>query len=71
MPLHLAATAVFDGLDSVPYLWPTLKVIPWLALLYFIKGFFSGATNGSERNMHGKVVIVTVWLPPSFPVVYR
>lgn len=59
MPVYIAASALFDGFSSIPFLWPTLKTLPWLGLLYLIKYYFSGAQNGSERNMHSKVVLVT------------
>ena len=52
--------AFLDGIDSVPLIWPILKTIPWLVGLYLAKIFFSGSSNTSERNMHGKVVMVTV-----------
>jgi hypothetical protein len=44
----------------VPFLWPLLKAIPWLFLLWAAKFFFSGVTNKSDRTMHGKVTLVTV-----------
>lgn len=62
MPLHIAAGALFGGVDKVPYLLPALKTAPWLVLLYLLKMYFSGTSNTSERNMHGKVVMVTVCL---------
>lgn len=60
MPVYIASQALFDGLDSIPFVWPILKTLPWLAGLYILKLIFSGASNTSERNMHGKVVMVTV-----------
>lgn len=60
MPVYIAVQALSDGIDSIPYIWPILKTVPWLGALYLIKLFFSGASNGSERNMHAKVVLVTV-----------
>ena len=60
MPVYIATTVLFDGINSVPFVWPLLKTLPFLGLLYLLKLYFSGASNGSERNMHGKVVIVTV-----------
>lgn len=59
MAIYIAAQALFDGIDSVPYLWPLLKTAPWLFLLWLLKTFFQGAKNTSERNMHGKVILVT------------
>lgn len=60
MPVYIAAQALFDGLHSVPYLWKFLKTLPWLGLLWIVKTYFQGARTLSERNMHGKVVMVTV-----------
>lgn len=60
MPIHILGGAVKEGVDTIPFLWPILKTIPWLFLLYALKFFFSGISNKSERNMHSKVVLVTV-----------
>ncbi|KAK0272529.1 hypothetical protein LTR35_012821 [Friedmanniomyces endolithicus] len=59
MPVYIATQAFLDGVDSVPFIWPILKTLPWLGALYLAKIFFSGASNTFERNMHGKVVMVT------------
>ncbi|EME41091.1 hypothetical protein DOTSEDRAFT_158206 [Dothistroma septosporum NZE10] len=59
MAIYIAAQALFDGFDSVPYLTRLLKLAPWLLLFWLVKTYFQGARNLSERNMHGKVVIVT------------
>ncbi|KAF2165912.1 hypothetical protein M409DRAFT_66867 [Zasmidium cellare ATCC 36951] len=59
MPVYIATQALFDGINTVPYLWTVLKTLPWLGLLWLVKTYFQGATNLSERNMHGKVVMVT------------
>ncbi|TKA82389.1 hypothetical protein B0A55_01401 [Friedmanniomyces simplex] len=59
MPVYIATQAFLDGVDSVPFIWPILKILPWLGALYLVKIFFSGASNTNERNMHGKVVMVT------------
>lgn len=60
MAIYIIRTAFNDGIGSVPFLWPIVKALPWLFLLWAIKFFFSGVSNKSERNMHGKVVLVTV-----------
>lgn len=62
MPVNILAQVFSQGLDSVPYGWTVVKVAPVLALLYLLKWFFNGAVNGSERNMHSKVIMVTVRL---------
>ncbi|KAK4574483.1 hypothetical protein LTR86_001324 [Recurvomyces mirabilis] len=59
MPIYIALGGMLDGLDSIPFIWPILRALPWLVGLYLVKSFFSGSSNGSERNMHGKLVLVT------------
>lgn len=60
MPVYIAAQGLLDGLDSISWIWPILKALPWLGLLWLLKTFFQGARTLAERNMHGKVVMVTV-----------
>jgi NAD(P)-dependent dehydrogenase (short-subunit alcohol dehydrogenase family) len=59
MPVPIISQVFAEGFDSVPFLPSILKTIPWLALAYVLKWYLSGASNSSERNMHGKVVLVT------------
>ncbi|GAB7350752.1 hypothetical protein MBLNU459_g1301t1 [Dothideomycetes sp. NU459] len=59
MPVYAAKKALLDGFDTVPYSALIVKLLPVLLLLYVLKYYFSGSVNGSERNMHGKVVIIT------------
>lgn len=63
MPLHIAGSALFGGIDQVPYLSTGLKIAACIGLLYLLKAYFAGRSNTSERNMHGKVVMVTVQEP--------
>jgi len=67
MPIYMGISAMLDGMDSVPFAWPMIKTIPWLGGLFLLKTFFSGASNTSERNMHGKVVMVTVRAAHNLP----
>lgn len=60
MPINILAQGFSEGLSSIPFGWAALRVAPFLAILYLLKWIFNGATNGSERNMHGKVVMITV-----------
>lgn len=60
MAIYIAVQALFDGIESIPWIWPLLKTAPWLFFLWLLKTFFQGAKNTSERQMHGKVVLVTV-----------
>ncbi|KAI9815372.1 MAG: hypothetical protein M1832_005511 [Thelocarpon impressellum] len=59
MPVPILAEVAFGGLSRVPYIYPILKTAPWLVLLYFLKIYFGGARNRSERLMHSKVVMIT------------
>ena len=63
MPIPIARKVLGDGFDSVPFIWPVLKTLPYLAVLYLAKLYFNGTANTSERKLHGKVVLVTVGLP--------
>ena len=48
------------GLSRIPHAWTLIKVALLGAFIYVLKKWFGGAANRSERNMHGKVVIMTV-----------
>ena len=60
MPVNILATAFDQGLDAVPFGWTIVKTAPVFALIYLLKWYFNGAVNLSERNMHSKVIMVTV-----------
>ena len=60
MPLPLIADILFKGIDSVPFVYPILKTVPWLMALFLTKLWFGGASNKSERLMHSKVIMITV-----------
>lgn len=60
MPIPLITQGIRDGISSIPYAAPILKVLPWVLILAALKYYFGGARNGSERVMHSKVVMVTV-----------
>lgn len=60
MPVHILGHAWEEGISSIPYGWTILKVVPAIAVLYLLKLYFNGAVNTSERNMHSKVVMITV-----------
>lgn len=63
MPIPLIAQGIQEGIGSIPYAWTVIKTAPWLLLLAALKYYFGGARNTSERLMHSKVVMVTVWIP--------
>lgn len=62
MPVHILGQLWESGFSSVPYGWTLLKVLPAIAVVYLLKLYFNGAVNTSERNMHSKVVMMTVSL---------
>lgn len=60
MPIPILGHALFKGVSETALLPTILKFFAAFAISWVIKRFFQGAANLSERNMHGKVVIVTV-----------
>jgi len=60
MPVPIVQRVLYEGFGSIPYTASFLKLIPIAALLYFIRAYFQGANNKSERKMHSKVVMMTV-----------
>ena len=64
MPVPVLFLTISDGISSIPYLTTVLKIIPWIALIVFLKYVFGGMRNRSERVMHGKVIMVTVCAIP-------
>lgn len=62
MPIDIVRKVFAEGLDSVPFVTPVLKAVPWLGGVVLLKRYFGGARNPSERDMHGKVVLITVSL---------
>lgn len=67
MPIPLLADIAFKGVSSVPFALPVLKTLPWLVAVWLLKLYFGGANNKSERLMHSKVILVTVWRLRIFP----
>ncbi|EMD91568.1 hypothetical protein COCC4DRAFT_37369 [Bipolaris maydis ATCC 48331] len=59
MPVNIIAQAFAEGIDSIPYGWTIIKAVVVFVVIYVLKWYFNGANNGSERNMHSKVVMVT------------
>ena len=66
MPIPFIGYLYREGLSSIPYLLPLLKLTPWLGLIALLKFYFSGSKNTSERVMHSKVIMITVpiLMPP-------
>ncbi|ODV87082.1 hypothetical protein CANARDRAFT_26515 [[Candida] arabinofermentans NRRL YB-2248] len=59
MPLNILGTILLDGTDAVPGWQYIKKYAPPLIGLGLTKFYFSGTSNTWERDLHGKVYIVT------------
>ncbi|KAK3687634.1 hypothetical protein B0T22DRAFT_457684 [Podospora appendiculata] len=60
MPLPFLAHVFFEGAPSwVPDPWLMLKVGSALGAVALTKRYFSGAVNLTDRNLHGRVVLIT------------
>ena len=63
MPIHFISDVIFNGWNAVPYVAVlALKTLPWLIVIWLLKWYFGGAKNASERLMHSKVIMITVYL---------
>ena len=62
MPIPFLSHVVFGGIPGGYSYWSVLKVIAVFSALAVVKWYCNGATNSSERQMHSKVVIITVGL---------
>lgn len=62
MPIPLLAEGFGRGITNIPYIWTIGQTALAIGIVVLLKYYFSGATCRSERVMHGKVVMVTVWL---------
>ena len=60
MPIHILASAVFEGVTLLPFVISLLKILPVLLSIWLLKVYFGGASNTSERLMHSKVIMITV-----------
>lgn len=68
MPLPFLAEVVFNGM---PFGWngyTVLKVIGLVFLIALVKWYSLGAVNTAERQMHSKVIMITVRHPLLHPV---
>lgn len=63
MIIPLIAEAIFNGISFDIDYWNILKVVALIGAIVLVKLYSRGATNTAERQLHSKVVIVTVWLP--------
>jgi NAD(P)-dependent dehydrogenase (short-subunit alcohol dehydrogenase family) len=59
MPIHIAAEAFYNGFPNLPSWWTILQGVAAVAVIALLKWYSMGRSNTSERNMHGKVVMIT------------
>jgi NAD(P)-dependent dehydrogenase (short-subunit alcohol dehydrogenase family) len=59
MPLNFLGTVITEGTQSVPYYESIKRYGPYVLTLAALKRYFSGTNNNWERDLHGRVVIIT------------
>lgn len=59
MPLPFIADVLWKGVPGIPSAWTVLKVALAITFVGLIKWYSTGASNTSERQMHGKVIMMT------------
>ena len=59
MPIHIAAAAFYNGVPNLPSWWIILECVAAIGVVVLLKWYSMGKSNTSERNMHGKVVMIT------------
>jgi NAD(P)-dependent dehydrogenase (short-subunit alcohol dehydrogenase family) len=62
MPIYFGKEALLGNIPWLPELpngWTILNVAVALSVVALLKWYSSGAVNTSERQMHGKVIIIT------------
>jgi len=62
MPIYFAKEAFWGGipwLPDLPETWTIAKVVVVLSIVFLLKWYSTGTKNTAERQMHGKVVMIT------------
>jgi NAD(P)-dependent dehydrogenase (short-subunit alcohol dehydrogenase family) len=59
MPIPFITAAAWKGLPGLPDGWTVLKGVIALTIIGLLKWYSMGASNTSERQMHGKVIMIT------------
>lgn len=62
MVVPLLAEGLGRGIANIPHLASIVKTVLFIGLIYVLKTYFGGATCKSERDLHGKVAMITVGL---------
>lgn len=59
MPVNIIGTALFEGTDKIPFYREMKAIAPYAAGILGLKLWSRGALNTWERNLNGKVYILT------------
>ncbi|TVY83799.1 putative oxidoreductase [Lachnellula suecica] len=59
MPVHFLADYFWTGIPYLPGPLTVLKIVAVVGVIGLVRWYFAGAANRSERQMHGKVVMIT------------
>ncbi|EPE35747.1 NAD(P)-binding Rossmann-fold containing protein [Glarea lozoyensis ATCC 20868] len=59
MPVPFAIQLFTEGIDWFPSLFNIFKVVVLVAVIALVKWICMGASNTSERKLHGKIVLIT------------
>ncbi|KAA8915967.1 hypothetical protein TRICI_001884 [Trichomonascus ciferrii] len=59
MPVNFIGSIVTEGTKAVPYYEQIKTFGPYVAGVVAVKRYFSGANNSWERDMHGRVILIT------------
>lgn len=60
MPIPFLAEVVFNGIPGGISYWSVIKGLLAITVIVAIKWYCGGASNSSERQMHSKVIMITV-----------
>lgn len=59
MPINIIGTALMEGTSKIPFYREIKAIAPYAIAAGAVKYWSRGATNTWERNLHGKVYLVT------------
>lgn len=59
MPINFLATVYVEGRQTIPYYDYLKYLVPGAAITYGLKSYFAGPRNTWEKDLHGKVFLIT------------
>jgi hypothetical protein len=60
MIIPFIVEAIYNGISLEVDAWNIIKVVALIGVITLVKLYSRGATNTAERQLHSKVVIITV-----------